>query len=392
MKKSLITFAAFVAVVTPALAQWSIEYMSQPRYNMLTARFPTHAVFVTNSWERYDASTDSWTNGLLSEARIGITAANAGTKAYFAGGKKGPFTDYIYVKTIDIYDDAANTWSRGTLSVAREVGGAGTLGQQLFFAGGRSAIRMHNTVDIFNVSTGTRSTARLSKARTDLAVGAAGNKIVFAGGWFWDFNYNIIYSNAVDIYDNTTGLWTRATLSQKRDAVSVAVVGNKILFAGGFISTGSGISKNVDVYDVTTNTWTTTFMSVPRYAPTINVVGNKVYFAGSGNGVNTIDVYDVATNSWSVLTMPYTLTGMCGVVINNQIFYAGGYDPLTFAVYDFVQIYDISSNTWSIQYLSEARAGITSVDFGNIHLFVGGLTRVIYPPIGSATVDMYTAP
>ena len=90
--------------------------------------------------------------------------------------------------------------------------------------------------------------------------------------------------------------------------------------------------------------------------------------------------------------MPYTLAGMCSVVINNQIFYAGGYDPLTFAVYDFVQIYDISSNIWSIQNLSEARAGVTSVDFGNVHLFVGGLTRVVYPPAGSATVDIYTTP
>jgi hypothetical protein len=107
--------------------------------------------------------------------------------------------------------------------------------------------------------------AKLSKARHDIAVGAAGNKIVFAGGWYWDINFSVLYSNAVDIYDNTTRLWTKTTLSQKRDAVSVAVAGSKILFAGGFITTGTGISKDVDIYDVSTDTWTTSSMSVPRY-------------------------------------------------------------------------------------------------------------------------------
>ena len=181
MKKSLITLAALLAVVTPALAQWSIEYMSQPRYTMQTAQFSDHAVFVTDSWERYEASTTSWSNGILSQPRVGIRVAQAGTKAYFAGGWYGPYTDPVYVKNVDIYDDATNTWSRANLSVAREAGGTGTLGRQVFFAGGRSAITIHNTVDMFDVQTGAQTRATLSKARHNIAVGSAGNKIVFAG-------------------------------------------------------------------------------------------------------------------------------------------------------------------------------------------------------------------
>src|SRR6187549_3771910 len=122
MKKQMFLIAALLAVVTPALAQWSVEYMSQPRYNIVTAKFPTSAVFVTNSWERYDASTDTWSNGALSDVRLEISLAQAGSKAYFAGGKKGLFTDPIYVKTVDIYDDATKRWSRNSLSVARSVG------------------------------------------------------------------------------------------------------------------------------------------------------------------------------------------------------------------------------------------------------------------------------
>ena len=83
---------------------------------------------------------------------------------------------------------------------------------------------------------------------------------------------------------------------------------------------------------------------------------------------------------------------MASAVINNQIFYAGGYQSGSYTVSDLVQIYDIATNSWSTQNLSQARAGIATVSFGNIYLFAGGLTKVTYPPIGSATVDIYIAP
>jgi hypothetical protein len=164
------------------------------------------------------------------------------------------------------------------------------------------------------------------------------------------------------------------------------------LLEGGFVNSGTGVSKNVDTYDVMTGTWTTTFMSVPRYQPTVNVVGNTVYFAGSGDGSNTIDVYDASNNTWKVLTLPTPLVSMCGVVINNQIFYAGGYTFGNYGVSELVQVYDIASNTWSTQKLSQARAGIAAGSFGNRYLFAGGLIKVTYPPVSSATVDIYTAP
>ena len=117
MKTLVFLIAALSAAVTPVFAQWSVQYMSQPRYNMATARFPAHAIFVSDSWDRYDVSTDTWSNGVLSDARLEISVAQAGTKAYFGGGKKGPFTDPIYVKAIDIYNDATNTWSKANLLI-----------------------------------------------------------------------------------------------------------------------------------------------------------------------------------------------------------------------------------------------------------------------------------
>jgi len=392
MKKLLSTCILLLITVTVTLAQWSIDSMSTPRFNMLEVKFTTEALFVTGTWDKYNISSQAWTNGSLSEIRNAMHVAKVGTKAYFAGGWKGPFTDPVYVNTIDIYNSQTSTWSTAKLSVAREVGAAAALKNKVYFAGGRDALTMKKRVDIINTSTGLKTSANLSKARTNIAVGVNGNKIVFAGGWYFDFYCNHVLSNAVDICDAATGHWSKATLSQKREEISVAVVGNKILFAGGFTDSGSGISKNVDIYDVSSNTWTTAFLSVPRYEITVNVVGSKAYFAGSGNGVGSIDVYDASNGSWSVISMPVTLVSMAGTVINDEIFYAGGYDPSTYAVSNLIQVYNITSGTWTTQNLSQARAGIAVVTLNDETLFAGGATKVTYPGTGSKRVDIYTTP
>ncbi len=42
-------------------------------------------------------------------------------------------------------------------------------------------------------------------------------------------------SNAVDIYNSATGMWSTAQLSVARDRLSATSVGNVVLFAGGFV-------------------------------------------------------------------------------------------------------------------------------------------------------------
>ena len=73
-----------------------------------------------------------------------------------------------------------------------------------------------------------------------------------------------------DIYDISTGTWTIAQLSQARQDMGVAVLGNKIFFAGGIVPrvgppygcyiTNSGDTRRseIDIYDASTNTWSTT--------------------------------------------------------------------------------------------------------------------------------------
>jgi hypothetical protein len=155
-----------------------------------------------------------------------IEVVSYGDKVYFGGGKFGSFADPQYTKTVNVYNNATNTWTTLNMKTAREVGGAGAINNKIVFAGGTGRtdiagpVYMYNKVDIFDATTGARTNGKLSKARTNIAVGAAVDKIVFAGGWYWDMMYSMLPSNNVDIYNTTTGIWTKTTLSAKRDNIT----------------------------------------------------------------------------------------------------------------------------------------------------------------------------
>ncbi|MEP7318929.1 MAG: kelch repeat-containing protein [Panacibacter sp.] len=390
MKKILLSGILYL-LITPLFSQWSIDSLLNVCANDAVSTYKTKTMFVNvGSWELYDIKTQSSTTGLLSQGRNAIKVASVKNFAYFGGGQYGPFTDPVYTKNVDAYDFISNTWTLKKLSKAREVGAAASVSNKILFAGGRDALNMYNTVDIFNVVTGTVTTAKLSKARTNISVGVNGNKVVFAGGWYFDFNYNRPASDAVDIYDAATGTWSTATLSQKRQDMSVASVGTKIVFAGGIPNSGG--TNKVDIYDVSTNTWSVAALSAQRSGMTVNVIGTKAYFASGVGASNKIDVYDASANTWSVVTMLYNLVSAAGAVINGQLFYTGGYDPVTYAVSDVVQIYNPATNTWSVGTISQARAGSNVVSINNITLFAGGFTKVTYPATGSTRIDIYTLP
>ncbi|HRI19444.1 MAG TPA: T9SS type A sorting domain-containing protein [Panacibacter sp.] len=389
MKKALLIIT-MCAAAFPALSQWSVDSLINVCANDAVSTYQQKTMFVNyGSWELYDLQTQNSVTGFLSLGRNSIQVATVRNVAYFGGGQYGPYTDPVYTNNVDVYDFVSNTWTLSKLSRAREVGAAAAIGNKILFAGGRDAINMYNTVDIFDVRTGARTTAKLSKARTNISVAVNGNKVVFAGGWYFDFSYNRPASNAVDIYDASTGLWSTATLSQKRQGMSVASVGTKILFAGGIPNSGG--TNRVDIYDVATNAWSTASLSAQRSSMTVNVIGSKAYFASGIGASNKIDVYDAASNSWSVVTMPYNLVGAAGAVVNNQVFYAGGYDPSTYAVSNALQIYNTATNSWTTGIISQARASSNVVSIGNITIFAGGFTKVTYPAVGSTRLDIYNA-
>ena len=87
----------------------------------------------------------------------------------------------------------------------------------------------------------------------------------------------------MDIYDDFTGVWTVAQLTEERAFgwMSSATVGSRAFFGGGSLLPG-GVSDRVDIYDALTQTWSTETLSVPRFAVAMTAIGDRVLFAGGG--------------------------------------------------------------------------------------------------------------
>ncbi|MDQ6755920.1 MAG: hypothetical protein M3004_03205 [Bacteroidota bacterium] len=221
----------------------------------------------------------------------------------------------------------------------------------------------------------------LSMARENILVAGAGNKILFAGVDIPGTNGISIPQTRVDIYDRVTQAWSTAELSQARFGMAVTVLGNKIFFAGGYITSGTqppyniyGTSR-VDVFDVATNTWSTAELSTPRGDIGTGIIGNKIYFAGGGldpyfDRSNKMDIYDASTNTWSTGLLTGDRIVSSAISINSQIYFAGGEDGN--AILNKVDIYNGSS--WSTITMDEPKTAMASISAGNTIFWAGGIT------------------
>ena len=213
----------------------------------------------------------------------------------------------------------------------------------------------------------------LSQARSNIRVASSGNKIVFAGGYISPG----IYSSRVDIFEITTNTWTTAELSEPRKGIAVAVLGKKIYFAGG----EKGIhpisfSSRVEIYDTETNEWTKTEISNKEEALLAGAAaGTKVLFAGG----ETAHIYDTLTNTWTNANLSQkvgdwgpSVGGITATVIDNSIYLAGGVGDLE--VHNTIDIYNVTTNTWSTSFLNEYKGYAAGISAGNKNYWAGGYT------------------
>jgi hypothetical protein len=170
----------------------------------------------------------------------------------------------------------------------------------------------------------------LSQNRPFLSVASVGNKILFAGGSQWPIPPYA--TTRVEIYDIPTQIWSTAELSAPRWNIATVTAGTKVFFAGGmyYDDGDNGFSTDVvDIYDAATNQWSTAQLSVARHSIAAATVGDKVFFAGgqTGDYINMsdkIDVYNLTTNSWSTTTLSQPRQYITAVTANNKIYFAGG--------------------------------------------------------------------
>ncbi|MCP3917669.1 MAG: hypothetical protein GY711_19150 [bacterium] len=320
---SLLSVAALSTA--PALAQWTIDDLSQARREIAITAVGDTVVFAggflpsgisTDRVDFYNTTTEMWTTGMLSVSRGGAAATTVGTKVIIGGGADVT-PGGMGLDTVDIWDSATNTWTTSNLSFARFGLTATTVGTKAMFAGGFFT----DVVDIYDDATGMWSTALLSVTRGDLAATSVGNLAIFAGGWDGGSNTDV-----VDIFDDSTGTWTATTLSVPRSRLAATTVGSEAIFAGGG-STVLGDSTAVDIYNDSTGMWTTAALSEPREFLGAATAGGTAIFAGGWNGVAqaysaTADLYTAGT--WTTSAISIARWGIAGAGLQNEAYFGGG--------------------------------------------------------------------
>ncbi len=265
-----------------------------------------------------------------------------------------------------------NDWVYSSLSHQKRNMGAVAMGSKVWFAGGEyninkgHGIERHfiDTIEIVDTKDYSKRFAKLSEARSCLSAVKAGSKILFAGGLTENvFSGFIGVSNVVDIYDTLTEVWTVEKLSVPRYGMASAVVGDKVIFAGGRLMNYQA-SEVVDIYDVSTGLWSRQQLPMPTFGMGVAVAENKVYFAGGFDAFpqenpdyfvrKQIDIYDVEQDSWSMDSLSEARCFVGGAVVKDRILFAGGSRGLEQS--NRVDIFDLNSKKWSMDTLSVPRS------------------------------------
>ncbi len=300
---------------------------------------------------------------------------------------KNWYYSFVLVSALTLHASlpAFSQWSTGSLARFRFNITSASVGTKALFAGGyyyRTPYRIVNYagVDIYDDATGQWTAASLSQGRIRMAVTNTDTLAFFGGGMIYDSTFalaNPTNTARIDIYNVNTNQWKTAELSRPRENMAAASAGGKVLFAGGTDFSGNKY-RTVDIYDVATNQWWTT--DLPRLSGAgiaVTSVGSKIYFAAN----NQLDVFDTSTSQWQIETYPEPTTYMKGLSLGERAFFAGGVHAIGAGgnASENINILNITTDQWSVAKLSVGRF-VSGVQVANILLFGGA---------GSSLVDIY---
>jgi hypothetical protein len=238
---------------------------------------------------------------------------------------------------------------------------------------------MTASVDIYDASTNSWSTATLSQPRNYLAAATVGNKVLFAGGAYW--NYYLYGSDVVDIYDDSTNKWTTARLSEARHGLTATTSGNKIYFAGGLKGPFlNGVSTRIDVYDNETNSWSTSQLKEGKGYMAGIAVNDKIYWgsginSASGNITtlsNKVEIRDLNTQTSTFACMIPKSEFNAVVKDDNIVFFTGSSEFNAAAEGTRFDIYNTTSNTWFTGVLDQKIIYANVISVNNTIYVAGG--------------------
>ena len=204
-----------------------------------------------------------------------------------------------------------------------------------------------------------------------------GGELVVLGGWVPEGpNLTGITSDRVLALRN--GKWVDlAPMNEPRSAGAAAVVGDKIVVAGG--QADGALVATTEVFDGTK--WTTV-SDIPTAREHLAGVSDGTYFYAIGgrdlaSDQNTaaVERFDPAAGTWTTLTaMPTPRGGLGAAFIDGRIVAVGGEQPTK--VLSTVEAYDVDSGTWSpLPPMPTGAHGMSVATVGHTVYAIGGALR-----------------
>lgn len=156
------------------------------------------------------------------------------------------------------------------------------------------------------------------------------NKIYVSGGVTWPASRpgNNYASNTIDIYDNATNSWSKASMMEGKFNHASIAVGDKIYWCGGLTGNYQNYNYSCSVEIMNVNTGANSIQNL--FAPgqwwieqgqNAVVKDNKIILIGP----HANEIYDIATNTWYVGILPLNVSEVSIISVNNTIYVAGGY-------------------------------------------------------------------
>jgi N-acetylneuraminic acid mutarotase len=247
----------------------------------LAGRVPTNIV------EVYDPATDRWEDRApLPFIGTHVTVVGVDGKLYTLGGSLGTsLTDTT--AAVYAYDPTTDQWSpQSPLPMARGAGAAAVIDGKIYFAGGLPVEREFDFT-VYDPQTDNWEVLPPMPARRNHLAAAAINGLFYAvGGRTGPGVPNVVNTDALEVFDPTTRLWsTRAPLPKPRGSVASAVVNGCLYVFNGEMNPDSptGVFADNDVYDPRTDRWESLEpVPIPVHGTGAVAIGNRIYIPGGG--------------------------------------------------------------------------------------------------------------
>jgi len=213
----------------------------------------------------YDPKSNRWSSlGKTPFEMHHFQPVAIGSKIYIVGGFTGRYPRETPIADVHIFDTKNGKWSKGgSIPSKRRRGSAGAAVYKgkIYLLGGNTKGHSGGAVswfDEFDPSTGKWKTlASAPDSRDHVSIALVGNKLVAAGGR--RSAYPDTFGNTVsqtNVYDFNSNKWQRtSSIPTKRAGAMTVKVGNEVLILGGESKSGKDAHDEVEAYNVNTKKW-----------------------------------------------------------------------------------------------------------------------------------------